>query len=149
MRTHTTMLLLVLFAISSHGCGRTGGGASEVTAAGPSAEQRQPNIRVAEATTQGATSSQSTGVVEDGVYEVCDVEYAGEAKMGASEKKPTGPHIKLSLWDEIDIKKGGAEAPVGSRHIPALCEGSAGWRKAQATKTSGGNCTHDDQLLQR
>ena len=48
------------------------------------------------------------------MYEVCDVKYAGESKMGGSEKKPTGPHIKLSLWDEIDIKKGGAEAPVGS-----------------------------------
>jgi hypothetical protein len=88
MRTHTTMLLLVLFAISSHGCGRTGGGASEVTAAGPSAEQQQPNIRVAEATTQGATSSQSTGVVRTACTK-CDVSTQGQ-RWELRKRSPRG-----------------------------------------------------------
>jgi len=107
------MLLSMLFAVSLTGCGRTDGGASEVTAAGPSAEQPSTNIRVAEAT-QGTTSSQSTGVVEDGVYEVCDVKNAGDPKWGYSEdKKPTGPHLELNLQDEIWITKGGPNSPLG------------------------------------
>jgi hypothetical protein len=107
------MLLSMLFAVSLTACGRTGGGASEVSSTDPSKGQQPPDIRVAEAT-QGTSPSQPKGVVEDGEYEVCDVNYAGEPKMGASEKKPTGPHIKLSLWDEIEVRKGGTQAPVGS-----------------------------------
>jgi hypothetical protein len=111
MKTYTTMMLSILFAISSHGCGRTGGGASEVTTADPSAAQQQPNIRVAEAPTQGPTSSRSTGVVEDGVYKVCKVEKY--PKMGGSDKKPTGPHLELMLNDPIEIRKGLPDDPVG------------------------------------
>jgi len=57
--------------------------------------------------------SQSSGVVEDGVYEVCDVKYAGEKKEGASDKKPTGPHVTLEVNDEIEISKGRPVDPVG------------------------------------
>jgi hypothetical protein len=96
----------MLFAVSLNGCGRTGGGASEVTAAGPSANQQQPDIRVAEAT-QAPTSSQSAGVVADGVYDVCDVE------KDEKEAKTAGSHLTLHRYDEVDVNKG-EKAKVGS-----------------------------------
>src|SRR5262245_35957657 len=110
MRTHTKMLLLMLFAISS--CGRTGGGASEVTAADQSTQQEQPSIRVAEATTQGPTSPPSTGVVRDGKYNVCKVESDKNAKEGGS-KKYTGLHFALRLNDEIEIMRALPNDPLG------------------------------------
>jgi hypothetical protein len=115
MRTFATMLLLILFAISTSGCGRSGGGASEITSNPPVAKQDQSNIRMAEATApEGKDQSSATSIVEDATYKVCGL------KDDPSPYQAKGPHIELELGDEIVIDKGKPDDPLGKvifRHL--------------------------------
>jgi hypothetical protein len=100
---------LTLFAISLLGCGRDGGGASEVSTNAPPAKQSEPDIRVAEVSQpQGAAQSEGPGVIADGTYEVCDL----HDEKGSD--KPAGTHITLGPNDEIVIDKGRQSDPLST-----------------------------------
>ena len=142
MKTHTTILLLILFAITSLGCGRGGGGASDVPATADSAKQSPPDIRLAEA---GAGQSQTTGVVADGTYEVCDVEKT-EEEWGR-EDRPTGPHITLDLNDEIVVKQGQKNDLVSSVVFRHFAKPEKDRTEAEGTEAAERDLAHDDQVL--